>query len=281
VAFFFDVFCSSGGTSTLRVAFMTHGPHASVEFHVAEVDLLDKKNMSCHIVDTKPKIFAPKIDFNPLCLVGRYGEGNMRCVAASSKPRVAIFDCNLSDSEVLSLGSFDTNSMVNNDVALSPDGSMYAVATFSPDVGIYKIPSSMPAGRCVIKKIASLVGHKKRVTSVCFSPCGTKMVTSSEDFTLRIWNIAVRHELQEDPKCLFTVGLPSQHPITRMSWKGDSIAAACHCDVYIFDGSTGKVKHSIIQAHDATIRCLEYSLQNSSNILATGGDDCCVKLWTH
>lgn len=282
----FDVFCCylKESAKKLYLSFMTHGPHATVEFHMAEVDVSQKRDSSLRLLDAKAKIFAPKIDFEPLCLVGVQRGGSTRCIAASSKPRVAVFDCNPSDidHEIHSLGSFDTNSIINNDVALSPDGSMFAVATFSPDVGIYRILDSVgKAGQPSVKKISSLVGHKKKVTSVCFSPCGMKMVTASGDYTLRIWNIAVRHDLQESPTCLSTRGLPSQHAITRMSWNGNSIAAACHRDVYIFDSSTGKVQYSILQAHTGKVRCLEYVAWEGMSILASGGEDCCVKIWAH
>ena len=284
----FDVYCwgVESENRQLCVAWMTHGPHATVEFHVGEIGLQHKKESLLRIVDIKAKIFAPKINFEPLCLVGSLQGGSVRCIAASTMPRVAMFDYNPTDTGIVhTLGSFDTNSMVNNDVSLSPDGSLFAVATFSPDVAVYTVSRGKSGQSYSQQKVASLVGHRKRVTSLCFSPCGTKMVTSSEDYTLRIWNLSTG---RGDPKCIHTVGVPSQHPITRMSWRGDSIAAAAHCDVYIFDSCTGKVKHSIIKAHDAVIRCLEYShvsdpfgTRQDTNLLAAGGDDSCVKLWRH
>lgn len=284
----FDVSCvgtHTTKTGALHVALMTYGPHATVEVHLGAFDMSNTRHPSFDILDTKEKVFAPKINFEPLGLVRGHQGRLTRIIAASSKPRVAILTYDASTSHVSSMGSFDTSSIVNNDVTVSPDGSMFAVATFSPDVGLYSITGpDGKNGRSSVKKIASLVGHKKKVTSVSFSPCGSKMVTASEDYTLRIWNIAVRHELQEDPKCIISVGVPSQEAITRMAWTGNTIAAISRCDIFIFDSTTGSVKHSILHAHDAPIRCLEYAPEDNdtgTHVLATGGDDCCVKLWKY
>ena len=52
------------------------------------------------------------------------------------------------------------------------------------------------------KLLSHVQGHKSQVLAVDFSPDCTRMVTASKDGTWRVWNIAVRYHLQEDPKCL-------------------------------------------------------------------------------
>jgi WD40 repeat protein len=42
-----------------------------------------------------------------------------------------------------------------------------------------------------------------------FSPDSKRMVTASEDGTLRVWNIDVRYAMSEDAKVLLKVGLGS------------------------------------------------------------------------
>eukprot|EP00889_Picochlorum_renovo_P008808 jgi/Picre1/35838/NNA_003298.t1 len=125
----FDVVClevEEQGKAML-VAFITYGPYTTVEVHTARISL-DPKDPSMDILDKAPKIFAPKIDFDPLLLTG----SSTRLVAASKKPRVAALD--VANESLQSLKNIDTNSIVNNDVAVSPDGSIVCVATFSSDV---------------------------------------------------------------------------------------------------------------------------------------------------
>ncbi|KAI8109230.1 hypothetical protein M9435_005642 [Picochlorum sp. BPE23] len=263
----FDVVCLEVEEQAMLVAFITYGPHTTVEVHTARISL-DPKHPSMDILDKAPKIFAPKIDFGPLLLTG----SSTRLVAASKKPRVAALD--VAKESLQSLKNIDTNSILNNDVAVSPDGSIVCVATFSSDVPVFALPEG--------KKLTSLSGHKKRVTGVAISPDGTRVATASDDLTLRLWNIDVRHHLQEDPVCLARVGLPCASGLAHMSWVGpNSIAGVAGHDVYIFDASTGKVQHSILEAHMATITCLEPSLKSAvgDGVFATGGEDGLVRVW--
>jgi hypothetical protein len=48
-------------------------------------------------------------------------------------------------------------------------------------------------------------GHTRQVSAVAFSPDGRKAVTASQDHSMQIWNLAVRYQQQEDPKCLVNV----------------------------------------------------------------------------
>jgi WD40 repeat protein len=271
-----DVACLDASNG-MQVAYMTLGEHAITELHVAHLNSAFSSN-TINVVDTVPKIFAPKTDFNPLRLVMHSSEDRVTCVAASQQPRITAFDIQRPFDNANMLGSCDTNSIVNNDVAVS--GSLCAIATFSSDVPIYSIST--------MKKLTSLNGHRKKVTSVAFSPDGTQVVTSSEDLTCRIWNINVRHELQESPKCLCTVGAPSSDPLTRMAWAGNMIAAACGSDIFILDATNGQVKHSILRAHKGAIRCLTWmndgfqqqSTTKGNQLLASGGDDDLVHIWS-
>eukprot|EP00983_Pelagomonas_calceolata_P070240 1150706-Pelagomonas_calceolata.AAC.3 len=53
-----------------------------------------------------------------------------------------------------------------------------------------------------------LKGHKSQVMCAAISADNKRAVTASKDGTLRVWNINVRYELEEDPKSTLVVSAP-------------------------------------------------------------------------
>jgi WD40 repeat protein len=70
-------------------------------------------------------------------------------------------------------------------LAFSPDGRLLAVAG-GHDVLVWNVPDRSHHGR--------LTGHTKEVSSVCFSPDGTLLLTGSNDGTVRLWDAATGRE---------------------------------------------------------------------------------------
>ena len=70
--------------------------------------------------------------------------------------------------------------------AFSPDGRILAVA-FSDTVRLWDTLTGQILGACV--------GHKQAVSSAAFSPDGQTLATSSDDRTLKLWNVATQQEL--------------------------------------------------------------------------------------
>ncbi|MFN7899359.1 MAG: WD40 repeat domain-containing protein [Synechococcaceae cyanobacterium] len=53
-----------------------------------------------------------------------------------------------------------------------------------------RAPASTPATASPRSWIAALQGHTNSVNSVAFSPDGSRLVSGSDDNTLRLWNAA-------------------------------------------------------------------------------------------
>jgi hypothetical protein len=79
-------------------------------------------------------------------------------------------------------------------VAFSPDGKILAICNGS----MYGAGSVWLYGTVTGIVLATLRGHKDPVRSVCFSPCGTKIVSGgglvkecggNEDFSILIWDV--------------------------------------------------------------------------------------------
>ena len=226
------------------------------------------------------RIFAPKSNFEPLKLVG----AGSTIVAASSDPRVGMYRSKLAHAPtpriqcarpslalarslvrsfarspaVLFLAddgtltssaapgtSFDTSSIVNHDVAISPDGSgRFAVATFSSDVPIFAVE------RAKMRKISSCVGAKKKVLSVAWSPCSGFIAASSEDMMLRVYDVG---GVKAQYGASTTAGVPSSAALSSLVWVGDRVVGAAGTDVFVFDGATLEVLAVIRDAHAGPI----------------------------
>jgi WD40 repeat protein len=190
------------------------------------------------------RIFAPKSKFEPLKLVG----AGSTVVAASSDPRVAV--CRVANDGTLTSSaapgaSFDTSSIVNHDVAMSPDGNgRFAVATFSADVPIFSVDE-----RAKLRKVSSCVGAKKKVKCVAWSGCGRYIVASSEDRMLRVFDVRADKARYE---AVVSSGVPATATLDSLAWVGDRVVGASGTDIFVFDGKSLDVLDVVRGAHNAS-----------------------------
>lgn len=218
------------------------------------------------------RIFAPKSKFEPLKLVG----AGSTVVAASSGPRVAVFhvanDGTLTSSAAPG-ASFDTSSIVNHDVAMSPDGNgRFAVATFSADVPIFSVDE-----RAKLRKVSSCVGAKKKVKCVAWSGCGGYIAASSEDMMLRVFE--VRAEAKARYEAVVSSGVPATATLDSLAWVGDRVVGASGTDIFVFDGKSLDVLDVVRGAHNASpIRLAADHHQGNSKFVVSWNSNS-ARLW--
>jgi len=224
-----------------------------------------------------------------LALKASYSSGALSggpiIAAAAPTPEIKIYS---GLSGLPQLGSIDTGGIQQYAISLTEDGRFVAAATFTSDVKIYEILYDRTGSFVAIKKAMDLKGHKRKVTAIDFSPDGSKAVTASEDGTLRIWNINVRYNMQEDPKQLLVVGspLPASQVISRLAWgRSGHIVALSSKDIYILDSRSGSVVETIFGAHSGVINDVCWcprkvqGAQGLMHVFATAGADGKVRLW--
>ncbi|KAI4354891.1 hypothetical protein L6164_003716 [Bauhinia variegata] len=191
------------------------------------------------------------------------------------------------------LGHVDTNQLKNTMAAISPNGRFIAAAAFTADVKIWEIIYAKDGSVKEVSKAMQLKGHKSAVTWLCFAPNSEQIITASKDGSMRIWNINVRYQLDEDPKTLkvFPIPLNDSTGATlhydRLSISPDGrILAATHgSTLQWLCAETGRVLDTAEKAHDSDITCISWSpktiLMGNEKVvvLATAGAGKKVKLW--
>jgi WD40 repeat protein len=180
------------------------------------------------------------------------------------------------------LTQFDTKKLRNNMACISPNSKFFTVATFTGDVRIWEIVTKKGGGPWEYSdavKAMDLSGHKSSVYAVCFSPDSHKVVTASKDCTWRMWDIDVRYNVGEDPKCLFSIKTQAALDHIVFSPDQSTIAAATNARLLFYDGSKGQLLHTINSAHGGK-RLTRLVWSADSKYLATVAEqDRVVRLW--
>ena len=146
------------------------------------------------------------------------------------------------------------------DMAVHPNGKLLATAE-RDGVMLWHTATGEPAGALVCGRFANLA----------FSPDGRRLVTGSEGSRVTIWSTDTLAPLLEFSAARDSVGAIAFTP------DGGSLVLVTGHDnsVWIHDASTGKLVERL-DAHRASLRALAVS----GNLLATGGQDGSIQLWS-
>jgi len=179
------------------------------------------------------------------------------------------------------LTSFNTSQMRNNMAAMSPDGKLFAVATWTADVKVLYLQTAKSTGEFEkLSKVMELGEHRTSVYNVCFSADSTRIATTSKDGTLKLWDVGVRYEMGADAKCLLTIQCPEDKQtffLIALSPHGKVIATSVNNNLYFYS-ITGQLLHKVEHAHKTPLLTISYA-PNGSLLATTAKSDLAIKLW--
>lgn len=191
------------------------------------------------------------------------------------------------------LGTFVTAQLKNHHIVRSEDGRFLAVGAWTSDVMVLELKTNKDGSLKSLSKAMTLKGHRQGIIDLSFNNLTDKAVTLSKDQTMRLWNINVRYEMSEDPKCLGTVNLTEFEDLknlgglvrvalyTRSTDSGNIVVISHMSDLIVFDVEKNKVIEKITHAHSegSKIYKLVFKTHENKPYLYTSGDDGRVNMW--
>ncbi len=151
-----------------------------------------------------------KFDVKEKVLVATFSNDGSKILTATDRLTMAIWNINgqltraikLNDEEAFPGHSFTSDSTC---IAFSPDATKVLVSSNRDSIArIWSLTENKGL-------LATLQGHRKAVLSAVFSPDGTKVVTGSEDYLARVWDLEGRllMELKGHKECIVALAFSS------------------------------------------------------------------------
>jgi len=147
--------------------------------------------------------------------------------------------------------------------AYSPDGKLIAVGFFSGHIATY-LTSSW-------ERVQILYGHTGNVQRVAFSPGGDRIVSGSQDCTVRLWDVDTGSQLH-------VMGHTTEVNGIAYSPQGDLVASASDdWTVQLWDVVTGDCR-KVLSGHTDDVLSVAFSPTETQ--VASSSTDCTIRLWS-
>jgi len=151
---------------------------------------------------------------------------------------------------------------VGSPCAFSLDGRLVAAGGRDGLVRVWEVGTG--------RQVATMTGHKERVTAVRFSPDGARLVSASADDTAVVWRVAggTRQQI-----------LRHRDDVSSASFSPDGqrvLTASADQTAVIWDAASGQAIHTL-GGHSAGVSLAVYSADG--RLVATASEDATAQLW--
>ncbi|CCA75681.1 hypothetical protein PIIN_09671 [Serendipita indica DSM 11827] len=174
--------------------------------------------------------------------------------------------------------TYRAHSMPIESVGFLPDGLRIVFSEWGETIRLWNVDTGQPLGEPLQGHEGWPVGepirgHRKPVTSIRFSPDGSRIVSGSEDHTLRLWNAHTGQSL----------GKPLQgHEewVQAVDFSPDGLRIVSGSDdktVRLWDVHTGQLLREPLQGHQDSVHAVRFSPDGSR--IVSGSLDKTIRLW--
>ncbi|GFZ51395.1 Nuclear pore protein GLE2 [Saitozyma sp. JCM 24511] len=114
------------------------------------------------------------------------------------------------------------------------------------------------------------------VSDIEFAPTQPILAVASWDNNVRLYN--VDSSGQSQPRAMYS----HEGPVLDLAWSSDSsrlFSAGCDNAVRMYDVQAGGTNSQQVAAHDAPVKCVEFTEVNGTQVLVTAGWDKKLKYW--
>jgi WD40 repeat protein len=157
-------------------------------------------------------------------------------------------------------------------IAFSPDGQFLATGDANCEIHLWRV-SDCPRGSAKgdRQRLLTLQGHRGWVRKIAFSPDGQTLISSSEDGTIKLWNLPsgeYQSTLCESTDSVYGVTFS---PDGRLLANGGN-----DCTIRIWDAVNGDCLQ-VLQGHTGGILSVDFS--RDGKCLASSGFDNTIRIW--
>ncbi|MBL8864234.1 MAG: protein kinase, partial [Planctomycetia bacterium] len=173
-----------------------------------------------------------RIPFQHQAMAALSGDGTRVAIGGNGIFTMKIYDVD-SGREIAVMSTQHTPHVMIRPLALNHDGSQVAQAIGTWQIQLANVPKTIGEKPVRLEPHHELAAHSAGVTSLAFNGAGNRLVSGSENSSVKVWDVRTGLEA-------IGLKLPHKEPVHRVRFSTDGqriIAVGSHSGATVFDGS--------------------------------------------